>query len=350
MKFTLQQLAGLLNGKVEGDDTKVVYKLGKIDEIEAEQEGAICFLANPKYENFIYQTKATAVIVSETFVPKNPISANLIWVKDAYLAFTALLEQYETITKAQYFSKKIGIEQPSFISPKATLGDNVYVGAFAYISEGVIIGNNVKIYPQTYIGENVKIDDNTILYAGVKIYADCQIGKNCILHSGVVIGAEGFGFAPQADGSYKNIPQLGNVILQDEVNIGANTTIDRATLGATLIKKGTKIDNLVQIGHNAEVGKNTVIASQAGVAGSSKLGDNCMLAGQVGISGHVSIADGSKFAGQSGVNSNIDEPNKSWFGSPAFDYKIFLKSHVIFRNLPDLKKRVDNIERILNKG
>ncbi len=345
MKFTLQQLAGLLNGRVEGDDTKIVDKLGKIDETTLDQEGAVCFLANPKYESFIYQTKATAVIVSETFVPKHPISSNLIWVKDAYSAFTTLLEQYEAITKAQYFAKKIGIENPSFVSPKAQLGENIYVGAFAYIGENTKIGKNVKIYPQSYIGENVEIGDNSIIYAGVKIYQDCKIGQNCTLHAGVVIGAEGFGFAPQPDGSYKNIPQLGNVILEDNVNIGANTTIDRATIGATIIGKGTKIDNLVQVGHNVEIGKNTVIASQVGIAGSAKIGDNCMLGGQVGISGHISIANGSKFAGQSGLNNNITTPNKSWFGSPVLEYKEFLKSYVIFKQLPDLKKRVEDLEK-----
>jgi UDP-3-O-[3-hydroxymyristoyl] glucosamine N-acyltransferase len=345
MKFTLQQLAGLLNGRVEGDDTKIVDKLGKIDETTLDQEGAVCFLANPKYEPFIYQTKATAVIVSETFVPKQPIFSNIIWVKDAYSAFTILLEQYEAVTKAQYFDKKKGVENPSFIATTSQLGENVYVGAFAYIGENTKIGKNVKIYPQSYIGENVEIGENSIIYAGVKIYQDCKIGQNCTLHAGVVIGAEGFGFAPQPDGSYKNIPQLGNVILEDNVNIGANTTIDRATIGATIIGKGTKIDNLVQIGHNVEIGKNTVIASQVGIAGSAKIGDNCMLGGQVGISGHISIANGSKFAGQSGLNNNITTPNKSWFGSPVLEYKEFLKSYIIFKQLPELKKRVEDLEK-----
>ncbi len=348
MKFTLQQLAGLLNGKIEGDDTQTVYKLGKIDETETDQQGAICFLANPKYEPFIYQTNATAVIVSETFVPKQPITnTNLIWVKDAYSAFTTLLEQYENITKTQYLAKKIGIEQPAFVSQQAQLGENVYVGAFAYIASGAKIGNNVKIYPQSYIGENVEIDDNTLIYAGVKIYQGCQIGKNCILHAGVVIGAEGFGFAPQADGSYKNIPQLGNVILEDDVNIGANSTIDRATLGSTIVRKGTKIDNLVQLGHNVEVGKNTVIASQTGVAGSAKIGDNCMIGGQVGVNGHINIISNTKVGGKTGVNADVKESGRTLFGVLAMDYTTFIKSYIIFKKLPDIKKRVDELEKKL---
>jgi UDP-3-O-[3-hydroxymyristoyl] glucosamine N-acyltransferase len=343
MKFTLQQIADLLGGKVIGNPAFTISRLGKID--EPNESESICFLANPKYENYIYSTNATAVIVSEGFQAKNEIKASLVVVKDAYTGFTRLLEEYEKIISAQYHSRKLGIEEPSFIHKSLIINEGLFVGAFAYISAGCTIGQNVKIYPHTYIGENVMIGDNTVIYAGVKIYPNTKIGKNCAIHAGAVIGSEGFGFAPQADGSFKNIPQLGNVVLEDEVSIGANTTIDRSTLGSTIIRKGAKLDNLIQIGHNVEIGKNTVMAAQVGIAGSTKIGDNCMLGGQAGLAGHISIADYTKIGAQSGLNASIKEPNTTVLGAPAFEYKGFMKSSVIFRKLPDLQKRIEQLEQ-----
>jgi UDP-3-O-[3-hydroxymyristoyl] glucosamine N-acyltransferase len=337
MKFTVAQIAALLQGTVNGDGTQEIYRLSKIQEGE---RGSISFLANPKYEPFIYTTKATAVIVSESFVPKQPLQVTTIVVKDAYTAFTLLLEQYATFLKAS----KVGVENPCYIDESSKIGQNHYIGAFSYIGKNCIIGDNVKIYPQVHIGDNVKIGSNTILYAGVKINNDTIVGNNCTIQSGAVIGSDGFGFAPQPDGTYKTIPQLGNVVIEDNVDIGANTTIDRATIGSTIIHKGTKIDNLVQIAHNVEIGENTVIASQAGIAGSTKIGKNVMLGGQVGIAGHIEIGNKVMVAAQSGISSNVAD-EKVLFGAPAFESKEAMKSYLLIRKLPEIYRKIKELEK-----
>lgn len=341
MQFSALQLATILNGKLEGNPDVKVHNIAKIEEAG---EGLLSFIANPKYEEFIYTTKASILIVNETLVVERPITATLIRVKDAYSSFALLLEKYN-----QMAGDKRGIQQPSFIPASVKVGENVYVGAFAYLGENVTIGNNVKIYPGVYLGDNVKIGDNTVLFPGVKVYDFCQIGSNVILHAGCVLGGDGFGFAPQQDGSYKKVPQIGNVVVHDHVEIGANTTIDRATMGSTIIHSGVKLDNLIQIAHNVEIGENTVIAAQTGVSGSTKIGRNCIIGGQVGIVGHIQIADGTKINAQSGLSKSITDPNKSLTGSPAFDYKSSLKSQAIFRNLPDLEKRVKELEDMVKQ-
>jgi len=340
MQFTVQQVAQILGGEIEGDAQALISNLGKIQEAKS---GDIAFLANPKYENFIYTTQATAVIVSKDFQPKQHVSATLIRVTDAYSAFSKLLETYEKMI----LSDKKGKENPCFIHETATLGEETYIGAFAYIGEKAKIGDKVKIYPNVYIAENVSIGENTIIYAGVKIYKNCIIGSNCIIHAGTVIGSDGFGFAPQADGTYQTIPQIGNVIIEDNVSIGANTTIDRATMGSTIIKKGVKIDNLVQIAHNVIVGENTVIAAQAGIAGSTEIGSNCMLGGQVGVAGHIKIANKTIIGAQSGLGSNVEEEGLQLQGSPAFGVKDFYKTYAVFKKLPELYRQINDLERKL---
>ena len=340
-KFKAIQIAQVLQGTLDGDPEVEVYKLAKIEE---GGHGAITFLSNPKYRPFIYTTTASVVIVKDDFQPEHPISSTLIRVADPYSAFTQLLEFYNQMR----ISAKVGIESPVAIDPSASLGENAYVGAFTSIGANCKIGNNVKIYAHTTIGDNVTIGDNTIIFSNVAIYADAVIGTNCILHSGVVIGADGFGFAPQEDGSYKKIPQIGNVVLEDNVELGANTTIDRATMGSTIIRQGVKIDNLVQIAHNVEVGAHTVIASQAGVAGSSKIGEHCSIGGQVGIAGHFTIGNYVKIQAQSGIGRNVKD-NEVIQGSPAFTYMDYNKSYVVFRNLPELLKRIDELEKKLEE-
>lgn len=339
MKFTAQQVSELLQGKVEGNPNVWVNTLSKI---EAGEDHSLSFLANPKYTPFIYETKATVVIVNDSFVAEQPVSATLIRVADAYAAFAKLLEIYNKIQ-----NDKTGIEQPSFIDPSAKLGSNIYVGAFAYIGKNVILGDNVKIYPQAYVGDNVVIKKNTTVFSGAKIYALCEIGENCIIHSGVVLGADGFGFVPNASGAYDKIPQTGNVILENHVEIGANTTVDRATLGSTIIREGTKLDNLIQIGHNVEVGKNTVIVAQTGIAGSTKIGNNCIIGGQVGMVGHITIADKVKIQAQSGVNNSIKEEGMAVQGSPAFNIVDYKRSYVLYRKLPEMDKRISDIENTI---
>ncbi|MES2380498.1 MAG: UDP-3-O-(3-hydroxymyristoyl)glucosamine N-acyltransferase [Bacteroidota bacterium] len=339
MQISITQLAQLLNGTVIGNGDKLLHTVAKIEE---GHEGALSFLANPKYESFLYQTKSTAVLVNNDFEPSQPIDTTLIKVENAYTSFTFLLEQFAAIA-----NNKKGIEPNSAIASDAILGTDIYVGGLAYIGEKAEIGNNSKIYPTAYIGDKVKIGNNCTIYAGVKIYYDCVIGDNVIIHSGTVIGSDGFGFAPQADRSYKKIPQTGNVIIEDDVEIGSNTSIDRATMGSTIIRKGAKIDNLVQIAHNVEIGEHTVIASQSGVAGSTKIGKYCILAGQVGVVGHITIADGSIIGAQSGVNSSLKKAEQKWFGSPAFEYGDALKSSVVFKKLPDLVKRINELEKKL---
>ena len=337
MKFTVKQIADILNGTVEGDAEANVWNLSKIEE---GSEGSLSFLANPLYKHFLYSTKATAIIVNNDFVPEQPINVTLIRVEDAYGAFAKLLEFYNQIKL-----NKTGISKLAFINETATLGENLYIGEFACIAENVTIGNNVKIYPHVYIGDNTTIADNTTLYAGVKIYSDNVIGNNCILHSGVVIGADGFGFAPQADNNYNKVAQIGNVIIEDNVEIGANTTIDRATLGSTIIKKGVKLDNQIQIAHNVVIGENTVIVSQTGIAGSTKIGKNCMIAGQVCIVGHLTIADNVKIAAQSGITSNVKKDGEIIMGSPAFNINEYRKVYVHFRNFSKLVKRIEQLEK-----
>ncbi|MCL4159301.1 UNVERIFIED_CONTAM: hypothetical protein GTU68_009025 [Idotea baltica] len=338
MEFTINQIAVMLQGSVEGDGQQKVNAISKIQEA---QKGAITFLANPKYENFIYSTKASAVIVKKDFQVAHPLSAALIRVDDPYSAFTKLLEEYDKL--ANY--GKIGVEEPSFISKGVEVGKDIYRGAFSYVGANVKIGNNVKIYPHAYIGDNVTIGDNCIFYSGAKIYANTVIGNNCIINSGTVVGSDGFGFAPQPDGTYKKIPQLGNVILQDNVEIGANTVIDCATLGSTMIEAGVKLDNLIQIAHNVEIGANTVIAAQSGISGSSKLGKNCVLAGQVGMVGHIEIGNRVTLAAKTGLAKSIKEDGAIKFGYPAMDHKDYLKCHAVFRNLPELRKRVNELEK-----
>ena len=347
MKFTVNQIATLLNGEVRGDDSLIISQLSKIEE---GSQGDISFLANAKYEPFLYTTNATAVIVSKDFEPKKAFSTTLIVVENAYTAFTQLLEEYQKILN---FSKK-GIEQPVFVGENTSIGEEIYQGAFSYIGKNCKIGTNVKIYPQVYISDNVSIGDNTIIYAGVKVYENCIIGNQCVVHSGAVIGSDGFGFAPQTDGTYKTIPQLGNVILEDNVSIGSNSTIDCATMGSTIIRKGAKIDNLVQIAHNVEIGENTVIAAQTGVAGSTKIGKNCVIAGQVGVNGHITVADGTKVGGQAGVTRSVKKEGVSINGTPAFELHDYLRSMSVLRKLPALEKQVraleEQIEELVSQG
>lgn len=338
MEFTLDQIAAILNGEVEGDGLAKVHRLDKIQEGKA---GGISFLSNEKYESFLYETDATAVIISESLTLQKPVKCNLIRVKNAYTGFTQLLEAYSLMTK----QSKVGVEEPSFIDPSSVIGENVYRGSFSYIGKNCKIGNNVKIHPQVYIGDNCSIGDNTIIHPGVKIYYDSKIGANCEFHPGVVIGSDGFGFAPQEDGSYKTIPQIGNVIIEDAVSIGANSTIDRATMGSTVIKKGVKIDNLVQIAHNVIVGEHTVIASQTGISGSSEIGKNCVIAGQVGIVGHIKIADNTTVGAKTGISKSVTTKGQTLFGFISMDLKEFLKSYAIFRNLPQLQQRVKELEK-----
>jgi UDP-3-O-[3-hydroxymyristoyl] glucosamine N-acyltransferase len=342
MTFTAAQIAMLIDGKVEGDASITVTAFAKIEEA---QTGQLCFLSNPKYEDYLYSTSASIVIVNESLELKKSVSCSLIRVKDAYSAFAILLTKYQALQTQQLQ----GIQQPSFIAPTAKIGSNVFIAAFCYIGDHVVIGDNVKLFSGVVISNNVQLGDHTILHAGVKVYNDCLIGKNVIIHAGTVIGSDGFGFAPLADGSFKKIPQIGNVIIEDYVEIGANSTIDRATMGSTIIKSGSKLDNLIQVGHNAEVGANSVIAAQTGISGSSKLGNNLMIGGQAGIAGHITIADGTKINGQSGVNKSITKPNTTVTGTPAYDYIAALRSQTLSRSLPDMEKRIKALEKTIEK-
>jgi UDP-3-O-[3-hydroxymyristoyl] glucosamine N-acyltransferase len=339
MKFTAQQIADILEGEVEGNPNVEVSKLSKIEEGE---NGSLTFLSNPKYNPYLYTTNASIAIVDKTFVPEKEISTTLIKVDNAYKSFSKLLEFYNEVK-----NNKQGREAPHFISDSAKIGDNEYIGAFSYIGENVVIGNNVKIYPNSYIGDNTTIGDDCVIFSGVKIYSETQIGNQCKIHSGCTIGSDGFGFAPNEKGEFKAIPQIGNVIIEDHVDIGSGSTIDRATLGSTIIRQGVKLDNQIQIAHNVEVGKNTVIAAQTGVAGSTKIGENCMIGGQVGIVGHLTIGNGVKIQAQSGITKNLKN-NDVVQGTPAFGYTDFNKSYVYFRNLPKIAASVTNIEKELN--
>lgn len=336
MKFTAEQIAGILEGEVVGNPKAEVYKLAKIEE---GTKGSLTFLANPKYQSYIYTTDATIAIVNKTFEPEQDIKVTLIKVEDAYKSFSKLLEYYNQVKLM-----KSGIEQPSVISENVVYGEHLYLGSFCYIGKNVKIGTNVKIYPNTFIGDNVIIGDNCVLFAGVRIYSETEIGNQCTIHSGTIIGSDGFGFAPQEDGSFSKVPQIGNVIIEDNVEIGACTTIDRATLGSTIIRKGVKLDNQIQIAHNVEIGENTVIASQTGIAGSTKIGKNCMIGGQVGIVGHITIGDRVRIQAQSGIGKSLKD-DETVQGSPAFNYGDWSKSYVHFRNLPNI---VADLEELKN--
>lgn len=336
MKFTAEQIAGILDGEVVGNPNAEVYKLSKIEEGSI---GSLTFLSNPKYQNYIYSTEATITIVNKSFEPEQPIITTLIKVEDAYQSFSKLLEYYNQVKLM-----KSGIEQPSVISDNVTYGDDLYLGSFCYVGKNVKIGNNVKIYPNTYIGDNVIIGNNCIFFAGVRIYSETEIGNNCVIHSGAIVGSDGFGFAPHDDGTYSKIPQIGNVILEDDVEIGSCTTIDRATMGSTIIRKGVKLDNQIQIAHNVEIGENTVIAAQTGVAGSTKIGKNCMIGGQVGVAGHITIGDNVRIQAQSGIGKSLKD-GEIVQGSPAFNYGEFSKSYVHFRNLPKIVSEFDALKK-----
>ncbi|HEU4470261.1 MAG TPA: UDP-3-O-(3-hydroxymyristoyl)glucosamine N-acyltransferase [Flavisolibacter sp.] len=342
MQFTAAQISILVNGKIEGNADAAVTSFGKIEEAE---QGQLTFLANPKYEDFLYTTKASIAIINESYELRQPVHPTLIRVADAYSAFAQLLSKYQEMATQQMR----GIQQPSYIAPSAKLGEQVFVGAFSYVGENVKLGRNTKIFPNSFIGDNVTIGENCIIHPGVKIYHDCVLHNNVVIHAGTVIGSDGFGFAPQADGSFKKVPQIGNVVLEDNVEIGANTTIDRATMGSTCIKAGAKLDNLIQIAHNVEVGESTVIAAQAGVSGSTKIGKQVMIGGQAGLVGHIQIADGSKINAQSGVSKSLKEPYTAVTGSPAGDYTSALRSQAVFRNLPQLEKRVHELEELVKQ-
>jgi UDP-3-O-[3-hydroxymyristoyl] glucosamine N-acyltransferase len=336
MKFTAAQIAGILEGEVVGNPDAEVFKLAKIEE---GTKGSLTFLSNPKYLNFIYSTEATITIVNRSFEPEQAITTTLIKVEDAYQSFSKLLEYYNQVKLM-----KSGVEQPSVISENVSYGDNLYLGSFCYLGKNVVIGNNVKIYPNTFVGDNVSIGDNTILFAGVRIYSETIIGANCTLHSGCIIGSDGFGFAPTEEGTFNKIPQIGNVILEDNVDVGSCTTIDRATLGSTIIKKGVKLDNQIQIAHNVEIGENSVIAAQTGVAGSTKIGHNCMIGGQVGIAGHLTIGNNVRIQAQSGIGKNLAD-GETVQGSPAFNYGDFSKAYVHFRNLPKIVSDIEDLKK-----
>jgi len=337
MQITAQQLSQLLKGEIVGDPTVSVSKPAKIEEATS---GTITFFANAKYEAFVYNTKASILLVKRDFQPKKKIAATLIKVDDVYTAIAQLLQQFGQVDVGPS-----EISEMSSVSKEATLGENISVGEFAVIQKGASIGNNVVIYPQVFIGKNVKIGNNTIIYPGVKIYHECEIGSNCIVQANVVIGGDGFGFAPNPDGSYSKIPQIGNVVIEDNVEIGANTTIDRAAMSSTRIKKGAKLDNLLLIAHGVEVGKNTVIAGQTGVAGSTKIGDNCQIGGQVGFVGHITVANGTKIQAQSGVSRKILKEGTAFYGSPAIPYGDYLRAYAVFKNLPELAKKVSDLEK-----
>ncbi|WP_396161342.1 UDP-3-O-(3-hydroxymyristoyl)glucosamine N-acyltransferase [Flavobacterium sp.] len=338
MKFTAAQIAGILEGEVVGNPNAEVFKLSKIEE---GTEGSLTFLANPKYINYIYSTQATITIVNNTFEPEQEITTTLIKVEDAYKSFSKLLEYYNQVKLM-----KSGIEQPSVISEGVTYGSDLYLGSFCYVGKNVTIGDNVKIYPNTFIGDNVTIGDNCVFFAGVRIYSETVIGNRCTIHSGTIIGSDGFGFAPQEDGTYVKVPQIGNVIIEDDVEIGACTTVDRATLGSTVIRKGVKLDNHIQVAHNVEIGENTVIAAQTGIAGTTKIGKNCLIGGQVGFAGHLVIGDGVKIQAQSGIGKNL-EAGEVVQGSPAFNYGDFAKSFVHFRNLPKIVSDLEDLKNTI---
>jgi UDP-3-O-[3-hydroxymyristoyl] glucosamine N-acyltransferase len=342
MQFSADQIASIIQGKVEGDANVVVSSFAKIEEANA---GQLSFLANPKYEDYLYTSGASLIIVNDAQELKSPVSATLIRVPDAYSAFARLLSTYQEIVSLQL----TGIEQPSHIAANAHLGERVFVGAFAYLGDGVSVGDDTKIHPQVYLGRNVRIGSHCIIHPGVKIYHDCVIGNHVVIHAGTVIGSDGFGFAPQADGTYRKVPQIGNVVVEDHVEIGANACIDRATMGSTIVREGAKLDNLIQLAHNVEVGRNTVIAAQAGVSGSTKIGDRVQIGGQAGIAGHITIAEGTQINGQSGVTKAIKTPKTQVTGTPAFNFTAALRAQAVTRHLPELEKRLLELENIVQQ-
>ncbi len=344
MQFTATQISQFLNGSIDGNPDVAVTELSKIED---GKEGSLSFLSNPKYENFLYSTQASVVIVSKDFSPTQPYTSTLIRVENPYSAFTILLDKYNEAVNAQ--KAQSGIDKLAFVHPTAKIGHNVFIDAFAYVAENVEIADGCKINAQTFIGANSKIGENSTFFPGVKIYHNSVIGKRVIIHANTVIGSDGFGFAPQKDGTYNKIPQIGNVIIEDDVEIGANTTVDRATMGSTIVKKGAKIDNLIQIAHNVEIGENTVLAAQSGISGSTKIGPNSVVGGQVGIAGHLTLAKGTQIGAQAGINFNISEENKQWHGSPAQPLRNWMRASVIFKHLPDVEKRINKLEEELNK-
>ena len=337
MEFTAAIIAGFLKGEIEGNPD---IKVNTIAKIEEGSEGALSFLANPKYEHYIYTTASSIVLVNRTFKPSRKIEATLIRVDDAYEAFASLLRLVD-----QARPRKKGVHPTAIIESSATIGSDVYIGPYAYIGENCVVSDGCSLYPHVYIGDNTRMGKNCTFYSGVKIYHDCVIGESCTIHAGTVIGSDGFGFAPQSDNEFMKIPQLGNVVIEDLVEIGSNVSIDRATMGSTIIRRGVKIDNLIQIGHNVEIGENTVMAGQTGIAGSTKVGKNCMFGGQVGISGHLKIASGTKLGAQAGIGSDIKEENTVLLGSPAFEIRQFIKSSVVFKSLPELRIKVNALEK-----
>jgi len=336
LKFTATQIAGILEGEIEGNPQTAVHKLSKIEEGE---KGSLTFLANPKYTPYIYSTKASITIVNRDFVPDQAIATTLIKVEDAYKSFSKLLEYYNQVK-----NNKVGVESPSYVSQSAAYGSGFYLGAFSYLGDNVSIGKEVKVYPNVYIGDNVSIGDNVIVFAGAKIYSESKIGDGCVIHSGAIIGADGFGFTPNEDGEYAKVPQTGNVILEENVDVGAGTTIDRATLGSTVLRKGVKLDNQIQIAHNVEIGEHTAIAAQTGIAGSTKIGKHCLIGGQVGIVGHITIGDRVRIQAQSGIGRNVKD-DEVIQGSPALNYGDYNKSYVHFKNLPKIVNRISEIEK-----
>jgi UDP-3-O-[3-hydroxymyristoyl] glucosamine N-acyltransferase len=337
MEFDATTIAGFLKGEIDGNPEVRVNTVAKIED---GHPGALSFLANPKYEQYLYTTGSSIVLVNKGFVPSSHVNCTLIRVDDAYEAFASLLRLVD-----QARPKKTGVHPTAVIEPTATIGADVYIGPYGYIGEKSIVGDGCSIFPNVYIGDNCTVGKNSTLNPGVTVYRDCQIGNNCIIHAGSVIGSDGFGFAPQSDNEYMKIPQLGNVILEDSVEIGANVTIDRATMGSTIIRKGVKLDNLIQIAHNVEVGENTVMAAQTGISGSTKIGKNCMFGGQVGIAGHLKIANGSKIGAQAGILGDVRDENSAIIGSPAIEIRQFMKSSVVFKKLPELKALVEKLEK-----
>jgi len=339
MQFSAHQIATIVGGSLEGDPNVMVGQLAKIEEASS---GSLSFLSNPKYEPYLYTTRASVVIVNADQKVDKPVNSTIIRTKNAYSAFSTLLELYNKMRL-----DKTGIEEPVFIHPSAKIGKNVYIAAFAYIDKDAVIGDNCKIYPHVYIGDNARIGNDTTLFSGVSVYHDCVIGAHVTIHSGTVVGSDGFGFAPREDGTYQKISQIGNVQIEDHVEVGANTVIDRATMGSTIIRQGVKLDNLIQIAHNVEVGQNTVIAAQSGISGSTKIGENAVIGGQVGIVGHISIAKGTQIQAQSGVNRAIMEEGKKWSGTPAAPYNAHMRSQVIYTRLPELERRLEELEQII---
>ena len=341
MEFTAKDIAGLLGGKIDGNPDARVNKLAKIEEGESL---ALSFLANPKYTQYIYSTQSSIVIVKSDFEPEQPLACTLIRVDDPYSAFAQLLEIYNSMQKS-----KTGISSLAYVSASAKIGESVYIGEFTYVGDNAVVGDHTSLHPQCYIGDNAEIGNGSTLYPGVKVYHDCKVGNDCMVHAGVIIGADGFGFAPQSDNNYKKVAQIGNVVIEDNVEIGANTTIDRATLGSTIIRRGVKLDNLIQVAHNVEIGENTVIAALTGISGSTKIGKNCMIGGQVGFVGHIVIADEVKIGAQAGVVGNITKPGSVLLGAPAIDIARFKRSIAVFNNLDKLVTRVSDLERSLKQ-